>query len=94
MRSRATPGFWKLYNRLPRTEQRRARKAYQMWKDNPNAPGLRFKCVSEVEPIYSARVSENYRVLGLMEGDTVIWFWIGDHNEYERMLKRQKRKRA
>jgi hypothetical protein len=75
-------------------EQQRARKAYQMWKTNPNAPGLHFKRVSEAEPIYSARVSEDYRVLGLMEGDTVVWFWIGGHNEYERMLKQRKRKGA
>jgi hypothetical protein len=58
-----------------------------MWKANPNAPGLRFKRVSEEEPIYSARVSDNYRVLGLLEGDTMIWFWIGKHDEYERILK-------
>ena len=87
MKSKATPKFWKRYNNLPRKEQQRARRAYQIWKSNPNATGLRFKRVSEEEPIYSARVSDSYRVLGLMEGDTVIWFWIGDHDEYERMLK-------
>ncbi len=42
MNSKATPRFWKLYGHLPRYEQQRARKAYQIWKTNPNAPGLRF----------------------------------------------------
>jgi mRNA-degrading endonuclease RelE of RelBE toxin-antitoxin system len=87
MKSKATPRFWKCYGRLPLREQQRARKAYQIWKDNPNSPGLRFKRVSEEEPVYSARVSDDYRVLGLLEGDTIIWFWIGDHAEYERILK-------
>jgi len=32
-------------------------------------------------------VTEDYRVLGLLEGDTVIWYWIGRHEEYERLLK-------
>jgi len=92
MKSQAAPRFWKLYNRLPRIEQQQARKAYQLWKTNPNASGLQFKRVSETESIYSARVSEDYRVLGLMEGDTIIWFWIGSHKEYERMLKQRMRK--
>ncbi|MBM3129018.1 MAG: hypothetical protein FJ009_10415 [Chloroflexi bacterium] len=74
MNAKAAPRFWKLYNRLPRQEQERARKAYQMWKTNPNAPGLHFKRVNDQEPIYSARVSDDYRVLGLLEGNTVVWF--------------------
>jgi hypothetical protein len=28
-----------------------------------------------------------YRALGLLKGDTVTWFWIGTHDEYERLLK-------
>jgi len=61
--------------------------AYQLWKANPDHPSLHFKRVDEEEPIYSARVTEDYRVLGLLEGDTVIWYWIGRHEEYERLLK-------
>lgn len=87
MKSQAAAQFWKLYNRLPIQEQQRASKAYRLWKTNPSMPGLHFKRVSEQEPIYSARVSDDYRVLGLLEGDTLIWFWIGRHDEYERLLK-------
>ncbi len=87
MKSQASPKFWKLYARLPRRFQQRARKAYQLWKDNPSHPGLHFKRVDNEEPIYSVRVSDNYRVLGLLEGNTMIWFWIGSHDEYESLLK-------
>ncbi len=87
MKSRATGKFWRLYDRLPRDVQRRARKAYQLWKANPNHPSLFFKQVDEDEPIYSARVDGGYRAVGLLESDTVLWFWIGDHDEYERLLK-------
>ena len=87
MKSQATPKFWKLYARLPQHLQQRARQAYQLWQVNPGHPSLRFKRVDDEEPIYSARIGEDYRVLGLLEGDTVIWFWLGAHDEYERLLK-------
>jgi len=54
---------------------------------NPDHPSLRFKRVDDEEPIYSARVSDDYRVLGVLEKDTMIWYWIGNHAEYERLLK-------
>ena len=38
-------------------------------------------------PIYSVRVDKGYRALGWLEGDTVIWFWIGNHHAYEQLLK-------
>ena len=52
----------------------------------PLHPGLRFKQVHPTLPIYSVRVSLDYRALGVREGDSVIWFWIGSHSEYERLL--------
>ncbi len=87
MKSQATPKFWKLYAHLPQHLQQRARQAYQLWQVNPAHPSLRFKRVDDEVPIYSARIGEDYRALGLLEGDTIIWFWIGAHDEYERLLK-------
>ena len=87
MRSQATSNFWKLYARLPPSVQRRARKAYETWKENPRHPSLHFKRVDDEEPIYSARVSDDHRVLGILEGDMMIWYWIGSHDEYERLLR-------
>ena len=87
MKSQAAPKFWKFYMRLPHNVQQQARKAYQMWKVNPHHPSLRFKRVDDKESIYSARVSNDYRVLGFLEGDTVLWYWIGNHDEYEHLLK-------
>jgi len=87
MKSQATLKFWKFYACLPHSVQQQARKAYLMWQGNPCHPSLYFKRVDDKEPIYSARVSNNYRVLGFLEGDTVLWYWIGNHDEYERLLK-------
>ena len=87
MRSQATLRFWRFYGRLPRGLQRRARKAYRLWRNDPGHPSLQFKRVDDQEPIYSVRITDNFRALGLLEGDTVIWYWIGSHDEYERLLK-------
>lgn len=43
--------------------------------------------VHQTRPGYSARVSDDYRVVGIMDGDAIVWFWIGKHVEYERLLK-------
>jgi hypothetical protein len=37
-------------------------------------------------PIYSVRIDIDWRAVGVMRDDEVIWFWIGPHKEYERLL--------
>jgi hypothetical protein len=44
--------------------------------------------VSQRRPVYSVRVSIDYRALGVMDGDDIVWFWIGPHHEYDQLLKR------
>lgn len=87
MKSVATSQFWKQYKTLPKDVQRQADRAYKLWQINPYAHGLYFKRVSKRQPIYSVRVGRGYRALGLLEQDTVLWFWIGHHDEYMRLLK-------
>ena len=86
MRSRTTSDFWALYRQLPEHEKERARNAYRLWRENPSHNSLRFKRVNAKDPIYSIRVGRSYRALGLLEGDTVTWYWIGTHADYDRML--------
>jgi len=38
------------------------------------------------ENIWSVRVSRGYRAVGTLEGDTVTWFWIGGHSDYDRFF--------
>ena len=87
MNSRTTKQFWNLYNALPLEIQARADKAYVLWLRNPNSSGLRFKQVDKEGPIYSARINHQYRVLGILQGDTITWFWIGKHKIYDRLLR-------
>ena len=71
---------------LPKPVQQQTRNAYRQFLDNPSYPGLRFKKVHPELPIYSVRLNRSYRAVGQIEGDTVIWFWIGSHTEYDKML--------
>jgi len=84
MKSAALPSFWKTYRLLDKTIKRRTRKAYRLWAQNPFYPSLHFKCINTEENIWSVRITLRYRALGLLEGDTVTWFWIGSHDNYER----------
>ena len=41
----------------------------------------------EGEPdVWSVRVSLNLRAVAKREGDTVTWFWIGPHKEFDRLF--------
>ncbi|MBF0228817.1 MAG: hypothetical protein HQK63_04395 [Desulfamplus sp.] len=87
MISQTTSKFWELYYSLPLSVQQKANKAYQIWCENPDAPSLYFKRVGKTRPVYSVRIGEEYRALGLLNSDIVTWFWIGTHDEYMRLLK-------
>jgi len=58
-----------------------------LWRIDPFAHGLYFKRVGHTEPIYSVRIGLSYRALGLLDGDTIYWYFIGNHDQYERELK-------
>jgi mRNA-degrading endonuclease RelE of RelBE toxin-antitoxin system len=88
MQSRTTEDFRKRLSKLPKDIQERARKNFELWVENPRHPSLQFKKVHPSDPIYSARVSRDYRAVGFKDDDTFVWFWIGPHDEYERLLSR------
>jgi len=87
VKSQTTARYRALFNAAPAGIQEKIRAAYQLWSQNPAHPSLRFKKVHATQPIYSVRVDLDWRALGLVEGDTVVWFWVGPHGEYERLLK-------
>ena len=88
MRSRTTRRFRRAFSHLPEPIKERAREAYQRFVENPDHPGLRFKRIYSTEPGYSVRVTKDYRALGLLEVDTIIWFWIGLHTDYDELVSR------
>ena len=86
MKSATLPSFWVAYEALDEHTKRAARKAFLLWTENPFHPSLRLKCVNHREDVWSLRVSLRCRALGRLDGDTITWFWIGLHDEYERHI--------
>ena len=85
MNHHATSAFWDFYHRLPIAIQHLADKNYEILRIDSDHPSLHFKKIG----IYrSVRVGIAYRALGIEDGNTIVWFWIGNHNEYERLINR------
>ena len=84
MKSATLPSFWAEYHKLPDQIRQSARKTYRLWSENSFHPSLHFKCIDSNEGIWSIRITRSYRTLGVLEGDTVTWFWIGSHDDYDR----------
>lgn len=83
MKSSTTPDFWTNYRKLPADTKSRSRTAYRLWSANPRHPSLRFKKVGE---LWSIRIGGGYRAPAMLQDDTLFWFWIGTHDEYEQLL--------
>ena len=88
MRSFTRKSFWQAYRRLPDHVRRQANESYRFFVSDPGHPSLDFKRVSRRRPVYSVRVSIDYRALGVLDQGDIVWFWIGAHHEYDRLLAR------
>lgn len=85
MNHHVTPDFWEFYNSLPATTQKLAKKNYKLLKRNPKHPSVHFKSVGKY---WSARVGSHYRALAVSPNNGVyVWFWIGTHTEYDKLIK-------
>ena len=83
MKHFATPRFWQCYEALTSPVRALADKNYALLKADPRHPSLHFKRVGD---FWSVRVSEHHRALGIDVTDGISWFWIGAHDEYERLI--------
>jgi hypothetical protein len=86
IQSRTTREFREAFASLPNDVRRQAQRAYRLFCTDPRHPSLRFKKVDEESNVYSVRIGLGYRALGVMEGSTVVWFWIGSHAECDSLL--------
>ena len=81
--SYASDEFWDLYEELPLEIRRAADKQFALFERNPSHRSLHLK---QVGGLWSARVTEAYRVPALRQENSFYWFWIGSHDEYERLI--------
>lgn len=84
MTHHTTADFWDCYTRLPEAVRLLADGNYKLLREDPHHPSLHFKRVGR---LWSVRVGIGYRALAVEGGDGPIWFWIGSHAEYDRIIK-------
>jgi hypothetical protein len=86
--STLSPKFFDTYRNLPPGIRSKARESYRQFVIDPKS--IKFKAIKRLadgNQLCSARVTRDYRVLGVLANDIVIWFWIGSHDHYERLIR-------
>jgi hypothetical protein len=83
VKHKTTARFWNRFYALPLPIQEIARRNYEILKENPRHPSLRFKKVGK---LWSARVGRDHRALAMEDESGYVWVWIGTHEEYGRLL--------
>jgi mRNA-degrading endonuclease RelE of RelBE toxin-antitoxin system len=79
----ASSRFWTSYHTLPEEIRSLAVKKFVILKSNPQHPSLHLKRIGE---LWSARVGDHYRALGLDVPDGIHWIWIGTHADYDKII--------
>jgi hypothetical protein len=82
--SRANAQYWECFNALPQDIQRTAKEKYQLWERDSFHPSLHFKLLDG--DVWSVRITQSYRALGRRKGEMIVWFWIGTHAEYDKLV--------
>jgi len=80
---RASKRFWRNFSELSPELQQLARANFELLKSNPQHPSLHFKRVGEY---WSVRIGLSHRAVGSDAPQGVLWFWIGSHDEYDRLF--------
>jgi hypothetical protein len=79
----ATPDFWAGYRNLPSHIREVADKNFTLLKMDPRHPSLHFKKIGK---IWSVRIGLFHRALAVKADDGFLWFWIGSHSEYDKLV--------
>jgi hypothetical protein len=83
VKHKAGKKFWDYYNELPEPIQKLANENYALLKSAPRHLSLRFRKVGR---FWSVRIGLHYRAVAVQQDDDFVWFWIGHHSEYDRLL--------
>jgi len=86
MKHLALPRFWRHCRELPKETQDLAVKNFELLKIDPYHPSLHFKRVGKTKQLWSVRVGVHYRALGMEKPKGIVWFWVGTHAEYNKLL--------
>ena len=83
MKHHASPKFWACYRALSKETRDLADKNFELLKADPKHPSLHFKRIGN---LWSVRVGKHFRALGLDKSENIVWFWIGSHADYDKLI--------
>lgn len=83
MKHFTSPDFWACYQILPESVQNLADKNFKLLKNNPFYPSLHFKKIGKYRTV---RVGLYYRAIAVEVSNGLLWFWIGTHDEYDKII--------
>jgi hypothetical protein len=89
--SRITPAFRRLLQSLPTGIQKAALRSFKLWRKSPDYPSVNFTRMCGVPGLFSARINGySHRALARKteDGRGWLWFWIGTHADYDRLLRK------
>ena len=84
MRHFASFSFWNSHRNLPKRIQKLANKNFELLKQDPHHASLHLK---RVRKFWSVRIGIKYRALAVEIEEALLWFWIGTHAEYDKLVK-------
>jgi len=80
----ASPAYWYHYRSLPEEVQALADKNFTILKADPRHPSLRLKKIGE---FWTVRVGLRYRAIAIAQDESLVWIWVGSHDDYDALLK-------
>ncbi len=61
-----------------------ADKNFALLRSHPQHPSLHLKSVGRY---WSVRVGRDYRALAVKADQDFVWFWIGKHDDYQKLIR-------
>jgi hypothetical protein len=90
LRNVRTSQFRELFATLPSRIRELAVDAYALFLENPEHPSLRYHKLADSDNLrsnsYSVSITMRYRAVCTIDGETRVWYWIGTHADYDRLV--------
>lgn len=82
-----TEEFHRLCGKLPKDVRKRVSRKIEMLRQDPRHCSL---CLKKVGTYWSIKISRGHRALAVKDSGTLVWEWIGPHDEYVRRIRESK----
>jgi mRNA-degrading endonuclease RelE of RelBE toxin-antitoxin system len=84
-----------MYGKLPRQIRELAIQTYALFLRDPSHPMLGRHTLDDIargrhrSGSWSVRITQKYRAIYAVDGNTNVWYWVGSHNDYENFTGRK-----